>query len=234
MAAARPSLKVSTRTEFGSRTSRRLRRSGMVPGIVYTAGQDARHLQADAHTVSLFLGEGHTLFDLEIEGEQSVPVVVKEEQRHPVRGELVHIDFHEVDLKVAIQADVQIELVGGDDAPGVKEGGILEFVTDEITVEALPEAVPDQIELDVSAMEIGDTLQLSVVTAPEGVKFMADHPDEVTIATLNPPPVIEEPETEVEEETTVIGEEADEVEGADGDDAGDDSGDSGDSGDDEG
>lgn len=220
MASSRPTLKVAPRAEFGSRTARRLRRDGKVPGIVYASGKEARHLQGDAHDVALFLGEGHTLFDLEIEGAEKVPVVVKEEQRHPVRGELVHIDFHEVDLATEIQADVAIELIGADDAPGVKEGGILEHVTYEITVEALPEAVPDQIEVDVSAMVIGDTLQLSIITPPEGVKLMADNPEEVTIATLNPPRVEEEPETEVEEETALVGEDGEPAEGeGEGDDS---------------
>lgn len=232
MASDRPTLKVAERSSFGSRTSRRLRREGRVPGVVYTAGKPARPFTADAHTIALFLGEGHTLFDLEIEGESgSVPVVVKEEQRHPVRGELVHIDCHEVDLEQEIQADVSIELEGVEEAPGVKEGGILEHVTRDVTVEALPTAIPERLTVDVSAMVIGDTIQLSVVTPPAGVKLMAEHPDEVTIATLNPPRVEEEPEVEVE--TELIGEEGEEGEPAeDGDEAAEDGGeDSGDSGD---
>jgi large subunit ribosomal protein L25 len=205
-ASSRPVFKVAERSEFGSRTTRRLRRTGQVPGVVYTGGEDARPFQADAREISRFLSEGHTLFDLEIEGADAVPVVVKEQQRHPVRGELIHIDLHQVDLTVAIQADVTIELEGAEDAPGVKDGGVLEHVAREITVEGLPADIPENITVDVSEMVIGDTLQLSSITAPEGVEFVADSPEEFTIATLNPPPVIEEPETEVEEETEVIGE----------------------------
>ena len=235
MATTRPSFKVSGRTEFGSRTARRLRRQGLVPGVVYTGGDDARPFQADAHDLSLFINEGHALFDLDIEGEGKVPVVVKEEQRHPVRGDLVHIDCQQVDLKQEIQADIAIELEGVEDAPGVKEGGILEHVTREITIEALPTDIPDEgITLDVSAMVIGDTIQLDTITPPEGATFTADAPEEVTIATLNPPRV-EEEEPEVEEETELVGEgeEAAEGEGpaddsGDGDSGGgDDSGDEG-------
>ena len=120
MATSRPSFKVAERTEFGSRTSRRLRRDGLVPGIVYTAGEAARPFQADAHDLALFINEGHALFDLEIAGETKVPVVVKEEQRHPVRGNLIHIDCQQVDLAQEIQADVAIEIEGTEDAPGVK------------------------------------------------------------------------------------------------------------------
>jgi large subunit ribosomal protein L25 len=234
MASDRPTLNVAERDTFGSRTSRRLRRAGKVPGVVYTSGKPARPFAADAHHISLFLGEGHTLFDLQIEGEQAVPVVVKEEQRHPVRGELIHIDCHEVDLEQAIQAEVALELEGTEDAPGVKEGGILEHVTREITVEALPADIPESIVVDVSAMVIGDTLQLSIVTPPAGVKLMADNPDEVTLATLNPPKVEEEPEPELEEEAELIGEEgeapAEEGEAEAGD-AGEDAADSGGGGD---
>jgi large subunit ribosomal protein L25 len=226
MATSRPSFKVAERNDFGSRTSRRLRRGGLVPGVVYTGGDAARPFQADAHDLALFINEGHALFDLEIEGEGKVPVVIKEEQRHPVRGDLIHIDCQQVDLEQEIQADVAIELVGADDAPGVKEGGILEHVTREITIEALPTDIPGEITVDVSEMVIGDTVQLDSVSPPEGVKFAADSPEEVTIATLNPPRVVEEEEPEVEEETELVGEEA-EAEEAAAEEAGGDEGDSG-------
>lgn len=224
MAASRPKLKATERSAFGSRTTRRLRREGFVPGVVYTGGQEARAFQADAHTLGLFIGEGHALFDLEIGEEKAVPVVVKEEQRHPVRGHLMHLDCQQVNLNVEIHADVTIELEGVEDSPGVKEGGIMEHVVREITIEALPEAIPDLITVDVSAMIIGDTVQLDSIEPPEGVKFLADAPEEVTIATLNPPRIVEE-EPEVETETEVIGEEK-----AEGEDAED--GDSSDGGDD--
>jgi large subunit ribosomal protein L25 len=230
MATTRPIFKVSGRTEFGSRTSRRLRRQGLVPGVVYTGGEQARPFQADAHDLALFINEGHALFDLEIEGEGKVPVVIKEEQRHPVRGDLVHIDCQQVDLKQEIQADVAIELEGTEDAPGVKEGGILEHVTREITIEALPTDIPDEgLQVDVSAMVIGDTIQLDAVTPPEGVRFVADAPEEVTIATLNPPRLVEEEEPELEEETELVGEgEAEgEAEEAAAEEAGGEEGDSG-------
>jgi large subunit ribosomal protein L25 len=213
MAASRETLKAAPRAEFGSRTSRRLRRSGLVPGVVYSGGAEARPFQVPEREVRTVLADGHALFDLEIEGGKAVPVVVKEQQLHPVRGNLQHIDLQEVRLDEAIEAEVAIELEGAEGAPGVKEGGVLEHVTREITVEALPAEIPDKIVVDVSAMEINDTLQLSAVVVPDGVKLTAEDPEEVTIATLSPPRVEEEPEPELEEEAELVGEEGEEAEG---------------------
>jgi large subunit ribosomal protein L25 len=224
MAKGRETLKAAPRSDFGSRTSRRLRREGLVPGVVYSGGSDARAFQASEREIRVLLGEGAALFDLEIEGAKSVPVVVKEQQHHPVRGSLQHIDLQEVRLDEAIQAEVTIELEGTDTAPGVKGGGVLEHVTREVTVEALPAEIPDQLIADVSAMEINDTLQLSALPVPEGVTLVADDPDEVTIATLSPPRVEEVAEPEVEEETELVGEDGEAA--ADGESEGD-SGDSG-------
>jgi large subunit ribosomal protein L25 len=227
MARGRETLKAAPRSDFGSRTSRRLRREGLVPGVVYSGGSEASAFQVAERDVRSVLGEGAALFDLQIEGGKAVPVVVKEQQLHPVRGSLQHIDLQEVRLDEAIQAEVAIELEGADTAPGVKGGGVLEHVTREVTVEALPTEIPDQIIADVSAMEINDTLQLSALVVPEGVTLVADDPDEVTIATLSPPRVEEEPEPAVEEETELIGEEGEAPAAEVG---GESEGDSGDSG----
>jgi len=220
MAAGRSTLKVAPRTDFGSRTSRRMRRDGLVPGVVYSGGSEARPFQVAEREVRSVTAEGAALFDLEIEGSKAVPVVIKEQQLHPVRGSLQHIDLQEVRLDEAIQAEVAIELEGVEDAPGVKASGVLEHVTREITVEALPTAIPDRIVVDVSAMEINDTLQLSSVAVPDGVTFAADDPEEVTIVTLSPPRV-EEVEPELEEETELVGEEGEAAEGDESDGGGD-------------
>jgi large subunit ribosomal protein L25 len=223
MASSRSTLKVAPRAEFGSRTTRRMRREGLVPGVVYSGGSEATHFQVAEREVRSVISEGAALFDLEIDGGKAVPVVVKDQQLHPVRGSLQHIDLQAVKLDEAIQAEVAIELEGVEVAPGVKGGGVLEHVTREITVEALPTAIPDNIVADVSAMEINDTLSLASIPAPEGVTYVADDLEEVTIVTLSPPRV-EEAAPEIEEETELVGE---------GDSEGDDAGD-GDSGDSEG
>lgn len=224
MASARSTLKVAPRAEFGSRTTRRLRGQGLVPGVVYAGGSEATPFQVAEREVRSIIGEGAALFDLEIDGSKAIPVVVKDQQLHPVRGSLQHIDLQAVKLDEAIQAEVAIDLEGAETAPGVKGGGVLEHVTREITVEALPTDIPDNIVADVSAMEINDTLSLASIPAPEGVTYVADDLEEVTIVTLSPPRV-EEAEPELEEETELVGEGED---GAEGD------ADSGDSGDSEG
>jgi large subunit ribosomal protein L25 len=211
MASDRPTLKVSPRETFGSRATRRLRREGLVPGVTYGQGGDARPFQVSARELRVLLLEGHTLLDLELDGSKAVPVVIKEQQHHPVRGDVLHFDCLEVRLDEEIQSEVPIELEGGDQAPGVKEGGVLEHVTREVTVEALPTEIPEQLTVDVSEMVIGDTISLATITPPAGTKFMVDDPEEITIATLSPPRIEEEPEPEVEEEAELVGEEGEEL-----------------------
>jgi large subunit ribosomal protein L25 len=142
--------------------------------------------------------------------------VLKDSYRDPVRGDVMHVDLLRVDLNKPIESSVPIHLIGVEDAPGVKEGGILEHVTRELTVEALPNDIPEAIEHDVSHMEMLGTELLSAVTAPPGVTFKDDL-EETVVASITPPRVEEEPE-EIEEETGVVGEgeEGAEAEAAEG------------------
>lgn len=214
MASDRPTLTVTPRDTFGTRATRRLRRQGLIPGVVYGHGGEARPFQVSERDLRALLGEGQTLLDLEVGDSKAVPVVIKEEQHHPLRGEIIHLDCLEVRLDETIQADVAIELDGADNAPGVREGGVLEHIGREVPIEALPTDIPEQILVDVSTMEINDTVSLDAVTPPSGVKFMVDEPDEWTIATLSPPRVEEEPEPAVEEEAELVGEGEEAPEGA--------------------
>jgi len=202
-------LSVASREPSGSRAARRLRREGNVPGIVYGGGSDAVTFQVDARALRLALQHAGAVLDLSIDGETATPVVVKELIRHPVGGEAVHVDLLRVRLDQAIQATVGLELVGADDAPGVKEGGVLEHVTREVTVEALPNDIPDRLEFDVSEMVIGDTAMFSQLTAPANVKLFGD--EDTVIATLTPPRLQIEEEPEIEEETELVGEEGEEA-----------------------
>jgi len=204
--AQRPSLAVEERPEKGSRSSRRLRRAGYVPGIVYGVGADPVAFKVGERDLRLAL-QGHSaVLDLTIGSGKALPVIVKEEQRHPVRNDVVHLDLLQVNLSETIQSTVAVELEGAEDAPGVTEGGVLEQVTRELNIEALPTDIPESIVVDVSQMDAQDTLTLSVVFAPDGVTFL-DDPDETVIATITIPTQVELPE-EVEEETELVGEEA--------------------------
>jgi large subunit ribosomal protein L25 len=203
-------LVVESREVGSSRDARRLRGQGRVPGVVYGGEGDSVAVQVDARELRNALAHGGAVIDLQLGGHKAQPVVVKEEQRDPVSGRILHVDFLRVRLDRVIQATTVIELDGGEEAPGVKEGGVLEQVTREINIEALPTAIPDAVHLDVSGMNINDTLTLAALTAPEGVTLL-DDPEETVLATLTPPRVEEEPE--IEEETELVGEEGEPIEG---------------------
>jgi large subunit ribosomal protein L25 len=211
-------LDVSTRDALGSRESRRLRRAGRVPGILYGGEGEALSFDVDARELRLALARAGAVLDLKVDGAKATPVVLKEAQRHPVRGDTVHVDLLRVRLDRAIHAVVGLELAAVEDAPGVKEGGVLEQITREVNVEALPTAIPESIAHDVSQMQIGDTLTLAAVAPPEGVTLLDD--PETVLATLTPPKLQTETEAEIEAETEVVGEgekaDADEGSGGEG------------------
>jgi large subunit ribosomal protein L25 len=197
-------LPVERREVAGSRAVRRLRRAGNVPGIVYGGGEEPVAFQVDARELRHALQHAGAVLELSIDGSGSTPVVVKELTRHPVTGETVHIDMLRVRLDQAISATVVLDLVGGENAPGVKEGGVLEQVTRELTIEALPGDIPDAIHHDVSELQIGDTVTLEALTPPRGVTLTDD--PETVVATLTPPKLQAEAEEEIEEETELVAE----------------------------
>lgn len=214
-------LDVTAREAAHSRETRRLRRAGQVPGVLYGGGSGPVPFAVNERTLRHALAARGAVLELSVDGGQGQPAVLKDAQRHPVRGELMHVDLLRVDLNVAIQAPVTVELLGGEAAPGVTEGGILEQVTREVTVEALPNDIPETIQVDVSGMALNATLTLGEVSAPAGVTLL-DDPDTTIIASITPPSVAEVPDDEVETETGVVGEGAGEAEGSDEDaDAGD-------------
>ena len=203
----RPSLAVEERSERGSRSARRLRREGLVPGILYGGGDgESISFKVASRALRLALQDGSAVLDIEIDGKGARPVIVKDQQVHPVRPEVLHIDLLEVRLDEKIESTVMVELEGTDDAPGVKEGGVLEHVTRELNIEALPTDLPERIVVDVSGMEVAATMHLSEVDAPEGVELL-DDPEETIIATITVPSEVEE-EPGVEEETELVGEDA--------------------------
>jgi large subunit ribosomal protein L25 len=218
-------IEVQRREPGHSRETRRLRRDGRIPGVLYGLGGDPVPFDADERAMRIALAHRGAVLELVIEG-SGEPAVLKDAQRHPVRGDLMHVDLVRVDLNKPIEAQVSIHLTDQETSPGVREGGVLEHPTREITIEALPADVPEYLELSVGEMQINDRLTTEAVVLPSGVTLVSDL--EEVIASVSPPRV-EEPEPDLESETEVVGEDGEAAE-VSGDDAGDsDSGDSGDS-----
>ena len=198
-------LSLEPREERGSRANRRLRRAGGVPGVIYGIESGCVSFKVDSRHLRAVLAEGHALFDIEVDGGKAQPVIVKDQQHDPVRGHVVHIDLLRVRLDETIQTTVALELEGAEEAPGVKEGGVLEHVTRELNVEALPTEVPDRIVADVSGLGVAETMTLASVTPPSGVTLLDDL-EETVVATVTAPSRAEEPEAEIEEEAELVGE----------------------------
>src|SRR6185295_5091735 len=188
MAGERVKLQVQSRETRGSGEARRLRARGFIPGVLYGNGGQAHSFSIEERELRRALTGDHGLhaiLDVVLEGQQKAHhAVVKDYQLDPTRARLLHIDLHEVRLDQAIQTNVVVELTG--EAAGQKEGGVLSQINREVRVEALPMEVPDHLELDVSAMVIGDSLRLSDLRAPEGVVFLDD--PETVLATVRRPP----------------------------------------------
>jgi large subunit ribosomal protein L25 len=204
-------LPLTARSPEGSRSARRLRREGLVPGVIYGEGGDPQHFAVDARILRNTLAHSGAILEVSVDGGKGVPVLVKHLQRHPVRGEAVHVDLLRVNMSEAIHTTVVLELTGADEAPGVVEGGVLNQESRELNIEALPGDIPDSIDIDVSGMEMNATVLLSALTAPDGVTLL-DDPEETVLATITPP-TLEPVEDEIETETALVGEDGEPLEG---------------------
>jgi large subunit ribosomal protein L25 len=214
MAGERTKLVVAQRQRLGSAESRRLRKEGLVPGVLYGNGEPVAISISERELRRALTGSAgrHAILDVEVDGKgQTRASILKEFQVHPVRGGITHVDLQEVRLDKAISASVAVHLIGGEDAPGVREGGVLSQPLREVTVEALPLEVPEHLDLDVSGMDIGGTLRISDLMAPEGVTLLDD--PEMVVATVTAPTKVVEPEP-TEEELAAL--EAEGEEGAEG------------------
>jgi len=209
-------LKIASREVGHSRSTRRLRREGMIPGVLYGRERDNLTFAVDALALRHALAATGAVLEIDLDG-QTTNAVLKESQVHPVRGEITHIDLVRVDVNQPIEALVSITLTGSDDAPGVKEGGILEQPTREVTVEALPNDIPETIEIDASAAEMGDTVFLDALVAPAGVTLVLDETaGETPLYTITAPRTQADLD-ELETETEVVGEEPEVEAGLDAD-----------------
>jgi large subunit ribosomal protein L25 len=221
VAGERVKLEVRARESRGSADARRLRKQGLIPGVLYGQGKEPSAVCIPERELRrVFTGAGglNAILDVVIEGDggSPLPSVLKEYQQDPLRGTLTHVDLQEVRLDQPIQTQVPVTLVG--ESAGSKEGGVLSQVTRELNVEALPMEVPESLELDVSELHIGDALRLADLPPPKGVTFLDDL-EETVIATITTASPVEEPGDELEQETELVGEDAAQAQGATGDEA---------------
>ena len=205
MAGERIKLEVTDREQLGSAEARRLRTRGFIPGVIYGRGGEADAFAvAERELRRALTGDHgtHAILDVVLGGKKTRHAVLRETQVHPTRTQFLHIDLQEVRLDERIQAQVAIELVG--EPAGVVEGGVLTQVAREANVEALPMEVPDRLELDVSALAIGESVRFADLSAPEGVTLLDE--EDAVVATVGVPTRVEEPEEAVTDEELAEGE----------------------------
>ncbi len=212
-------LATEKRTDLGSRPSGRLRRQGKVPAVVYGLDTDTVSITVPARELQHILaGESgaNTLITLDVDGE-SVLTLARQIHRHPTKGELVHVDFIRISRDIAVSAEIPVHLVG--EATGVRDGGLLEQLLFNLTVEAMPGNIPVSIEIDVTELAIGDQLRVEDMPLPEGVVTHAE--SDFVIAQVAAPRVV----TEAEEGEEGEGVEGEAAEGDSTSEASDDAGD---------
>jgi large subunit ribosomal protein L25 len=187
-------LSIQEREQTGNGPARRLRASGRIPGVVYSKGVEAKSISIGVDELkSAIVHHGHNVI-LELDlgdaamtkgKKKAVPqyAVVKEIQNHPIKRYWLHVDLHEVDLAVEIEAPVAIELVGT--PAGAENGGVVDWEHREVIVRALPSDIPDVIELDVSGLLIGHHLLVEALKAPAGTQIL-DDPQTVVVSLIAP------------------------------------------------
>jgi len=187
-------LATEPRTDLGSRPSGRMRRDGRVPAVVYGLGADPLTVSVPARELGHILaGESgvNTLITLSLDGERDgVLTLARQIQRHPTRGDLVHVDFVRIRRDVAVSAEIPLHLLG--EATGVRDGGLLEQLMFQLTVEAMPGNIPVAIEVDVAGLGIGDQLRVGDLPLPAGVTASADV--ETVVVQVSAPRVVTEAE----------------------------------------
>ncbi|MCE2451778.1 MAG: 50S ribosomal protein L25 [Nitrospinae bacterium] len=213
------SLSVNKRALKGKSGARAVRKAGNIPGVVYGI-KDSTPLTISPKELEALLGTragANVIFQLNVEGEAASdrPVIVKELQRDPMKDTIVHADFLEIRMDEKIEIAVPLSLSG--ESPGEKMGGTVSQLLRELEVSCLPNAIPEQIEVDVSEVEIGDVIHVRDLLIPEGVELVAD-PDDPVMTVMVP---VEEEEEEVEDEFDVEGEGEDAPDAEASDDEGD-------------
>lgn len=192
-------VEAEVRDELGKNANRRLRSAGLIPGVVYGREIDSISIKVDPQEIERILDSEagqNTVFKLKVKGETR-DVLIKDFDLDPVRDHLLHADFHAISLDQKLTFEVPVEAVGT--AEGVKMGGVLDLVLHSLEVECLPGDVPDNIRVDVSELEVGDSVRVSDIQVDTSkVEVLSDA--DLVVLTVIPPHVEEEEEPEVEEE----------------------------------
>ncbi len=185
--------------DVGSKNARKLRREGKVPAVVYGYGFESKHIAVNRSELMAVLRKSrrNDRFELKIENGETYQVIVKELQWHPVKDEVEHVDFYKLTEGRPVIVDVPVKIVG--ESKGVKMGGDLYQPRKKITVEALPEAIPNDIEIDVTNLMIGDVVHVFDLDMPEGVKVKSSK--NYTVVAILGKALEEKEETEEEEVT---------------------------------
>jgi large subunit ribosomal protein L25 len=192
----------SKRALQGSANAARLRKSGILPGVIYGEGKEATSIELNMHDFDQMLhhhSSESVILSIQLDG-QDLSVLVKDVQHHPVTSELMHVDMQVVDANKPIHVEIGLELVG--DAAGVKAGGTLDHVMHAIEVECLPGDLVEVFEIDVSGMEIGHTLHVADLNLGSQFKLLAD--GDAIVAAVHEPRVEEEAEEGAATEPEVI------------------------------
>jgi large subunit ribosomal protein L25 len=201
--ATQANLAAQVRSETGKGANRQLRMKGRIPAVVYGHGEETRKLSVDAHELDRLFARIHvenTLITLDVEGvDGPVKALVREIQTNPVRNQVLHVDFYQIHAGEKLTVQIPIKLIGA--APGVKAGGILQHALDELEVSCLPDAIPDRIEVDISGLDIGDSIHVHELNVPEGVEVESDA--DRTVCSVVPPTIsVEEAPAEVAAEVS--------------------------------
>jgi len=202
-------VRAESRNVFGKGASRRLRRENLVPAVIYGDGKDPQSVQLKHNEVIKHLENEafySQLLTLGVDSGEPVRAILKDVQRHPFRQQILHMDFLRVTAGAELQVSVPLHYIGEEDCPGVKnENGIITHNDNEVAIACRPRDIPANIEVDMSAMVVGDAVHLSDLTMPEGVRLVdlgekGDDSDRVIAAVLAPRVEIEEDEDETTEE----------------------------------
>jgi len=210
----RHSIEAELRTETGKGAARKIRRNGLIPGVVYGRGNEPRSIKVDPLDIEKLL-HSNAIFDLTFVGEdgEESTVIIKDYQKDVIKQDLLHVDFQFISMDEKITVSVPMHLEG--EAVGVRDGGVLQQLLREIEIDTLPAEIPEEITIDISELDVGESLSVADLELPEGIDLITDS-DEVIVTVVTPTELVEEDEeTEEEEEflePEVIGEE-DEEEG---------------------